>query len=224
MVKFSKKKIVAARLLGEDLEIARKALNLNLKAIEKRTGIAKHYLAALENGDWELIPGEVYAKNWLKKYTIFLDLDWEEMNSKFKIETVKINIWPNQNKQRFGITKKKIFLFPKLLKNIFLVLVVFLIVSYLSWQIWSLLKPPQLVILYPEDNFVIYSREVKILGKVDSGIWVGLNNKELAVDDEGWFKVDLNLKMGLNVIKVEAKKSYGRNKVIYRRIIVEEKD
>jgi len=223
MVKYKKKKIVTARLLGEDLEIARKELNLTLKAVEKKTGIAKHYLIALENGDWELIPGEIYAKNWLKKYVLFLGLDWEELSGKFKVETTKVNIWPKQHEQRFGIRKKRIFLFPKLLKNIFLALLVFLVISYLGWQIWSLLKPPQLVILYPQDNFVTYNREIKILGKVDPGIWVALNGKELAVDDEGWFKVDLNLKMGLNIIKVKAKKSYGRNKILYRKIIVEEK-
>ncbi len=223
MVKFSKKKIIAARLLGEDLEITRKSLNLTLKAVEKKIGVTKHYLAALENGDWELIPGEIYAKNWLKKYVLFLGLDWEEMKNKFKVETSKINIWPNQNEQRFGITKKRIFLFPKLLKNIFLIILVILIVSYLGWQIWSLLKPPELTILYPEDNFITYNREIKVLGKVNPGIWVGLNDKELSVDDEGWFKVDLNLKMGLNIIKIKAKKSYGRKKIIYRRIIVEEK-
>ncbi len=224
MVKFNKKKIVVTRLLGEDLEIRRKSLNLTLKAVEKKTGIAKHYLAALENGDWELIPGEIYAKNWLKKYTIFLGLNWEEVNNKFNIEIAKINVWSNQNKQRFGIAKKRIFLFPKLLKNVLLILLVFLIISYLSWQIWLLLKPPQLIILYPKDNFVTYNRKIKILGKADPGIWVALNNKELSVDDDGWFKVDLNLKMGLNVIKIEAKKSYGRNKIVYQRVIVEKKD
>jgi len=224
MVKFSQKKIIAARLLGEDLEITRKSLNLTLKAIEKKIGVTGYYLAALENGDWELIPGEVYAKNWLKKYVIFLGLDWEEVNKKFEAETNRLDIWPKQGNQRFGVSKKKIVLLPTLLKNIFLVILISLIVLYLGWQIWSLLKPPKVVVLYPQDNFVTYSRKVKILGKVDPGIWVGLNDEELPVDDYGWFKVDINLKTGLNVIKIEAKKSYGRTNTVYQQIVVEEED
>ena len=62
---------------------------------------------------------------------------------------------------------------------------------------------------------------IKILGKVEQGAWPGLNDEEISADEEGWFQVDIDLNKGLNVIKIEAHKSYGRSRVKYLRIVVE---
>ena len=223
MVKFNKKKIITARLVGEDLMRARRALNLSLKAVEMKTGLAAHYVQALESGEWEALPGKIYAKNWLKKYVKFLALDWTELNEKFEQETVRLKIWDNlqQADLRFGLRQRKIVAWHRIFKRIFLFLVVAGIVFYLSEQIYCLLKAPNLEILYPTENFVAHSRQIKILGKTDKGAELSLNNRSLAISQDGWFTVDITLKKGLNVIKLEAKKSHGRQKIVYRQIVAE---
>ena len=222
MVMFRQRNIIAVKSLGEDLQKVRKELNLSLLAIEKKIGVAKKYLEALENNDWEAIPGEVYAKNWLKKYASFLGLNWDEVKIKFKEEMEKQRIWPETDKHKFGVARKRLVILPKLLKSLMLVLVVAVIIGYLGWQVWSLMSPPELEILYPQDNYVSQHKFVKILGKTEEGVWLGLNDKEIAVGDNGWFVVDIDLNKGLNVIKIEAKKSYGRTKADYLTIIVED--
>ena len=225
MVKFNKKKIITTRIVGEDLVRARRTLNLSLKAVEMRTGLAAHYVQALENGEWESLPGKVYAKNWLKKYVNFLGLDWSELSKKFDQETAPLDIWnnPRQINLRFGLRRRKVLAWHKIFKRFFLFLVVVGVIFYLSEQIYFLLKPPALEVLYPTENFVTYNRQIKILGKTEKDVQLTLNNRLLTVDRAGWFTVDIALKKGLNVIKLEAKKNHGRRNVVYWQIIVAEK-
>ncbi len=61
--------------IGSVLKEAREAKNISLEMVEQRTNIRKKYLNALENEDFELLPGRVYAKGFLKNYANFLDLD-----------------------------------------------------------------------------------------------------------------------------------------------------
>lgn len=223
MVTFRQKNIVTVKSLGEDLERARKRINLNIIAVEQKIGVARHYLQALENNDYEVIPGEVYAKNWLKKYASFLGLDWEEVKGKFYNEIKRQKIWTEGQKDRFGVSKKRLIILPKIIRNFFLGLIVAAIVVYLGFQIWSLLSPPELQVIYPYNNFVLKNNFVKVVGKVERGAKLSLNDKEIAQDENGWFEVDMDLNKGLNIIKIEARKSHGRTRTEYRRIIVEDK-
>ncbi len=226
MLKFNKKKIITTKLVGEDLQRSRQRLNLSLKAVEIKIGLATRYVRALENGDWELLPGEIYAKNWLKKYALFLGLDWPELNKKFNQETAYLDIW-NKNKQsviRFGLRRKKFLIWHKIFRFLFLWVLIVSIVFYLSQQIYWLLKSPTLKIVYPMQNFITYNPRVKILGKTDRDVKLSLNDKNITPDKFGWFKVDMILKKGLNIIKVEAKKDYGQSSIVYRRIMLVNKE
>ncbi len=219
---FRQRNIIAVKSLGEDLVKARRTLNLTLLAVEKKIGITRRYLEALENNDWESLPGEVYAKNWLKKYVSFLGLNWDEVRVKFEEEMKSQEVWPETGRDKFGVVRKRLVVLPKLLKSFVIILAVVVVVGYLGWQVWSLLSPPELKLVYPADNYVTVNKSVKILGKTEEGVGLSLNDKEIAAEGDGWFKVDIDLNKGLNVIKIEAKKSYGRSRVEYLRIIVEE--
>ena len=62
------------------------------------------------------------------------------------------------------------------------------------------------------------------MGRVEKGAKLELNGNEIAADSQGWFSVDMDLNTGLNIIKIEAEKSYGRSRIVYRRIMVEDSD
>lgn len=224
MLRFRKKNIITVKSLGEDLERARKGLNLSLKAIEKRIGVAEHYLEALENNDFEVLPGEVYAKNWLKKYAGFLGLNWDEIKLKFQDELKKQAVWPVGEQKRFGVTRKRFLVMPRIIRNIVLILVVLAVVGYLGSQVWSLLSPPSLEVFYPVEDYASQNSFIKIMGRVEKGAKLELNGNEIAADSQGWFSVDMDLNTGLNIIKIEAEKSYGRSRIVYRRIMVEDSD
>ena len=132
MVVFKKKNIITTKSIGEDLQKARRALNLSIEAVERRVGIGKKYLQALENNDFEAVPGEVYAKNWLLKYARFLGLSWNDMSRKYEREVAKFNFWQDTKPVNTGVDGKKLMVLPKLLKRALLFLVVIAVVVYVG--------------------------------------------------------------------------------------------
>jgi hypothetical protein len=222
MVVFKTKKIISARSIGEDLELARVAMHLSLKAVEQKCAVGEKYLQAMENNEWDILPGEIYAKNWLKKYTIFLGLSWEDERKKFENEVSGRVAWVMNNKQLFGVAKKSLVVVPRIIKNILGVLVSVLLVAYLGYQVIRLASPPTLTIIYPNDGLIIKTREIKVSGQAEKNSEVTLNGKAVLIDINGRFEVDIDLNRGLNVIILMAKKSYGRDSIEYRRIIVED--
>lgn len=65
----------ATQELGEKLKQARLAQGLTLTELQARTYIRLRYLEAMEQGDFHLIPGEVYVKGFLKLYARELGVD-----------------------------------------------------------------------------------------------------------------------------------------------------
>ncbi len=61
--------------IGQELKAAREAMGLSLEEVEQATKIRRKYLQALENEQFDLLPGAVYARAFLKNYARFLNLD-----------------------------------------------------------------------------------------------------------------------------------------------------
>jgi len=61
--------------LGETLQRARQARGLTLEEVERDTRISRHYLAALENENFGLLPAPVYARGFLRTYARYLGLE-----------------------------------------------------------------------------------------------------------------------------------------------------
>jgi len=71
------------RELGQYLKQMRESLGLDLDAVEAKTKIRKRYLVALEDGDWGILPGEVYARGFVRSYAECLGLDGMDLLAKF---------------------------------------------------------------------------------------------------------------------------------------------
>ena len=65
----------AMRSLGEQLRLARKAKGKSLEDISRDTNISKYYLEALENDNYDILPGSAYVKGFLSNYARCVDLD-----------------------------------------------------------------------------------------------------------------------------------------------------
>lgn len=223
MVVFRQKNIIAVKSLEEELAEARVTLGLSLLSAEKKIGIGREYLEAIEKGEWQKLPGETYARNFLKRYAYFLGLEAKEILKKFNEEIRQQSFWPDKIiETRFGIRPIRFLSWPRILKNLSLGASVLVVMIYLAMQIWSLLKPPSLDVLYPQDGFVSNSDTVKFLGKVKDESQVTINGQEVTVDRAGFFTIDINLNKGLNIIKFEARRKNGRTAEVYRSLVVGE--
>ena len=72
--------------VGETLQLARERKGVDLYRAERDTKIRLHYLAALEDGDWEELPAPVYTKGFLRNYAIYLGLEPDEILDRWRDE------------------------------------------------------------------------------------------------------------------------------------------
>jgi cytoskeletal protein RodZ len=70
--------------IGSTLREARMRARIDISEVEIRTKIRAKYLRALENEEWDLLPGPVYVKSFLKTYGDFLGLDSRLLVDEFK--------------------------------------------------------------------------------------------------------------------------------------------
>lgn len=61
--------------IGETLRERRMALKIDVHEVEEATKIRAKYLRALENEEYDLLPGSAYVKSFLRTYADYLGLD-----------------------------------------------------------------------------------------------------------------------------------------------------
>ena len=61
--------------IGNTLKSARESLGMSMELAEERTKIRRKYLEAMEDERFDVLPGRVYVKGFLKNYASFLGLD-----------------------------------------------------------------------------------------------------------------------------------------------------
>lgn len=70
--------------IGPTLRDARIRARIDMAEVEARTKIRAKYLRAIENEEWELLPGPVYTKSFLRTYGDYLGLDSRMLVEEFK--------------------------------------------------------------------------------------------------------------------------------------------
>ncbi len=65
--------------VGDQLRRARESKHWSLEEAERTTGIRKRFLQAMEEGRWDMLPGELQVRGFLKSYSNHLGLNGEEM-------------------------------------------------------------------------------------------------------------------------------------------------
>src|SRR5947199_1560736 len=70
--------------IGSTLREARMRARIDMSEVETRTKIRAKYLRAIENEEWDLLPGPIYAKSFLRTYSDYLGLDSRTLIDEFK--------------------------------------------------------------------------------------------------------------------------------------------
>ena len=96
--------------IGASLREARLRRGLSAGDVERELRIRERYLRALEEEQWELLPGEAYAKGFLRTYAEFLGLDGDlyvdEWNSRFGHHEEAAAVEPEPaGRRRIGVLK-----------------------------------------------------------------------------------------------------------------------
>src|SRR3712207_8195710 len=71
--------------IGATLREARMRQRIDISEIEHRTKIRAKYLRALENEEWDLLPGPTYVKSFLRTYAEALGLEPRALVEEYKL-------------------------------------------------------------------------------------------------------------------------------------------
>lgn len=72
--------------LGEQLRAVRESQGISLSQAAVETRILQRYLVALEDGDYQHLPGDVYARGFIRNYAEYLGLSPEELMEHYRHE------------------------------------------------------------------------------------------------------------------------------------------
>lgn len=81
--------------IGERLKEARKEKNISLESLQDITKIQKRYLVAIEEGNFDVLPGKFYARAFIKEYALVVGLDPDELLEEYKSQVPT----PNEEEQ-----------------------------------------------------------------------------------------------------------------------------
>lgn len=120
----------------------------------------------------------------------------------------------------FEVKEVKIVVTPKRLWLVLGIVVIALIFGYFWHQLSYLIYPPNIEITQPASDFTTQERSLEVSGQTESDVYLTINGKEAYVDNKGYFEGAVNLELGLNILKIEAKDRFGKTNIIIRRVMV----
>lgn len=123
--------------IGDLLKRTRQAKGLTIDDVQEATKIRARYLEAMEEGRFDVLPGEVYVKGFLRNYADFVGLSGDEVVAQYKAKLARLQAEKVEEKasspKRAGITSK-FRIGRRLALYVGILCVVLLVVGALTWQ------------------------------------------------------------------------------------------
>jgi len=216
MHSFRQKPITSVHLLAELFKVTREDLKLSLEQCAIKLNIQQKYLIYLEQSDYQSIPGEVYAKTWIRQYADLLGLDpitsvqryQQEKARQSRIEEDRPTLAVHQGRDWRKMVSN--LFTPRTLRWSGVGLLSLLLLSYISFSVYRTFEPPTIVFDQPLTDQKTLATSMVIKGKTEAGAQLWFNDKNILVDGIGRFTQDIPLTDGLNIITIRAKKKHSR--------------
>jgi cytoskeletal protein RodZ len=206
--------------VAERLRTARQEKKITIEEAAKKISISPEYLSALERGDYTSLPSGVYAKTFLREYGSFLGLSAIRLEEKYQQEKGGREIGRQDVFSKKKINRIELLIFPKIIKNALLFLVVTIFFAYLGYYLLNTFSLPKVQIYQPADNLVTENNFIDVIGQAETKTQITINSQQILKDDRGNFFEKVNLKKGLNTIVISAQNKYSRKKIIEKQILV----
>ena len=78
-------------MVGYTLRQERERQNLSINDIEQGTSIRALYIEAIENGEYDKLPGAIYTKGFIKNYAKFLEMDVDAVAKEFATDMAELS-------------------------------------------------------------------------------------------------------------------------------------
>lgn len=211
--------------LYEYLASVRKGLGLSLDEAVNKTGVCLKYLQALETGNYNELPPEVYVSGFLKQIAQVYSIDSAALIVQYKKESgiTQQVVNPKPIKESgYKEFIKRLTITPKFVSIGAILIFILGTIGYLSWQVTSLSRAPKLQITSPMSNAKVLGSVVMVEGKTDPGSIVEINRQNVLVGQDGKFQTAVSLTNGQAELRIKSKNKFDRSVIKTIPLVVEQ--
>ena len=200
--------------VGERLRDAREIKGIDLFRAERDTKIRSKYLAALEDGDFTDLPGDVYTRGFIRNYATYLGLDADEIEEQWRGEAGAPDMTRPAIVGPQPLTIRRGIVFERSHGVIAVVLILILVVaSYFGFQLTRYLSYPTLAVdssSHTPITVPVGSTSYVLKGAATPGTtvliaWNGQDPNIVITDDSGHWTYQAALQAGSNEFDITAK-------------------
>ena len=209
---------------GETLRAQREKKGITLEQAASDTRIREKFLKALEDSDYQTLPGAVYTKGFLRNYAEYLELPTEELVVQFHQERDQPDA-PRTFKPLNPIARRSYVFTPAVLVPVVVLAGIVLFVSYLYYQFVSFAVPPRIEVTEPASDAIAQSADFVVKGRtvpdgrVTIRVFPGPETiADIRPESDGTFAVKVELRPGINHIEIQVLDAAGKVSQVARTV------
>jgi cytoskeletal protein RodZ len=203
--------------VGQQLKARRQALRLSLAQVEVDTKIRGKFLSALESGDYESLPNDVYSRGFVQHYANHLGLDGVTIAASYAQERGGVTAGETRRPQM--VRPKGIVFTGKVLVALAGLVVIVSVFSYLLWQFSALAGAPSLTVTSPVADEALTGGVIDVSGSTTPGSDITVNDSPVLTDTDGNFSEKVALQDGVNPIRITSRTKLGKSTVVTRNVL-----
>lgn len=191
---------------------------IGIHHLEKSTGISKHLLEALVEGDFEALPAAPYVRGYLRHIAPLIGVDADELWEQYRKEAgLNISGARDQLPQnRFALSDRT----PRRLIIVTAIIILLLVYAFINGR--RLIGQPELTLFIPSSDTASTTEEVFVFrGAIDPDDTLTINDELVEVNNQGVFEKSLPLQPGRNTFAFEVKRFLGKELQVVRHIFYE---
>ena len=213
--------------LGEQLRAQRERKGITLEQAAGDTRIREKFLKALEDGDYQSLPGPVYTRGFLRNYAEYLDLETDELVMLYHHESGR-PAEPLQTrtfKPYRPIARRSLVFRPVVLLPVIILAGVGLFGGYIYYQLTTFATLPRLEITDPASDGLAASAELAVRGvtvpdgRITVNVFPGPDVfGDIRPASDGSFSATVGLKPCSNHVVIEVLDAAGKTNRVSRTI------
>lgn len=218
MVSINTGKKAAKKRAGQQLREVRRQRRLSLDEVAMQIRIPPKQLRALEEGNLAVFSAEIYAKGAYAKYASYLGVDNKDSWHAF-LRTLAGAKVKTPLKVPMPATWLQRALTPTGVLVVVVGLIILAVATYISWQVISFVRLPELVLFEPSAS-IVKDKEIRVKGRTEPDAVVEINGEKVLLNEDNEFEFMLPVETGINILEVKASGASGRLNTVTKHLLV----
>ena len=212
------------KTVGEILRTERNKRNRSLDDIAEETKIKKSFLEAIEEDRFTDLPDPIYTRGFVHNYANTLGLEDKEIMPFYRRQVKTDSASPPKKSPPQPIDKPRFKITPGVVLTTAISIAIVVFLATLFWQYQSFAGAPVLIVHQPQEGLIQEKAFVEVSGRTDAGVQILINGQPAQVDSDGSFRLNINLREGINRIRIVAENQLGKQTVVERIVTVKNSD